>query len=361
MAFLCSMRVHLLTSLYTILEMASTTEEATGPDTQLVGQLLWEELHENGTQQPACFEWTSIPASPAAAQQPLAAAPSRISTPEIVAGFCIPPDLVSWRQRLFECNVGETVRLSSEQWQLYWPFVTNIWTRHTSPYTPKRKTTVRTHWDCRFFKERADVSLGSGKRGKKTRRAIGCPAKLTEIHDTSSDVRQYAMDGRHNHSLTDLDMTKINEAIQSWVKIQLQQGFSAMAIERVAKGKGKDTTSAQNLLDAGGCRLDVKYIINTAQRLNLQKHTPRHVAGKVPAENQAREALEWLGERQEEWYSAYLETMYQGSKSPALVFARKRTIKTLRERGLLTLMDSTHNTNRQKWYVYPLFQMTSIQ
>ncbi|KAN0083307.1 hypothetical protein V8E54_002395 [Elaphomyces granulatus] len=91
-----------------------------------------------------------------------------------------------------------------------------------------------------------------------------------------------------------------------------------------------------------------------AQQLNLPKSTPRHVAGNVPAENQAREALKWLGERQEERYSAYLETMYQGSTSPALVFARKRTTKTLREHGLLTLMDSTHNTNRGKWSLYTL-------
>jgi hypothetical protein len=151
----------------------------TGPDTQLVGQLLWEELHENGTPQPPHFEWTSTPVPPAADLQPLAAAPSQISTPEttatpeIATGFCIPPDLASWRQRLFEFNEGETITLSSEQWQLYWPFESNIWTRHEPPYTPKRKKRLRTHWDCRFYKEKADISLGSGKRGKKTRAAIG--------------------------------------------------------------------------------------------------------------------------------------------------------------------------------------------
>jgi hypothetical protein len=61
------------------------------------------------------------------------------------------------------------------------------------------------------------------------------------------------------------------------------------------------------------------------------------------------EALEWLEEREEEWYSAYLETMYEGSISPGLAFGRKRTIQTLRDGGLLTLMDSKHNTNKEKW------------
>jgi 2,5-diamino-6-(ribosylamino)-4(3H)-pyrimidinone 5'-phosphate reductase len=226
--------------------MASSPEETTGPDTQLVGQLLWEELHENGTQQPVRFEWMSTPVSPAATLQPLAAIPSRLSTPEIVTGFCVPPNLVSWRQRLFEFNGGEKITLSSEQWRLYWPFVTNIWTRHSPPYVPKWKQTIRTHWSCRFHKEKAEISLGTGQRGKKTRRAIGCPAKLTEIQDVLSDSREYTIDGRHNHLLEDLDLTKVNEAIQSWVELQPRQGFSAMAIDKVAKGKGKDSTSAQN-------------------------------------------------------------------------------------------------------------------
>jgi beta-N-acetylglucosaminidase len=164
--------------------------------------------------------------------------------------------------------------------------VTDIWTRHSPPYVPQRKQTIRTHRNCRFHKEKAEISLGTGQSGKKTRRAIGCPAKLTETQDVLSDSPEYTIDGRHNHSLKDLDLTKVNEAIQSWVELQLQKGFSTMAIDKVAKGKGKNSTSAQNLLDARESRLiNVKYIINTAQRLNLKKSTPRHVAGKVPAEN----------------------------------------------------------------------------
>jgi len=334
-------------------------DETTGPDTQIVGQLLWAELHENGTQQPTHFEWTPTCESPASSlnpagaallqQQPLPSASSRLPTPVTESGFSVPPDLASWRQRLFEFNGGDKITLSLEQWQLYWPFVTNIWTRHAAPYTPKRKQTVRTRWVCRFHKGKPDDSLGNGNRNKNVRKAIGCPAKLTEIHDTLSDRRLYTIDGCHNHLMSDLDSTKINEGIQSWIETQLRQGFSPIAVMGAASGRGKDPSASQNLLDAGGRHLSTKYIINTAQRMNIQVSKPRHVPGKVPVENQAQEALEWLREHHEEWHSAYHETTYKGSPSPGLVFARKRTILTLRERGVLTLMDSTHNTNQGEW------------
>jgi len=331
-------------------------------DTQFVGRLLWEELHE--TQAPSRFEWNPAdilqpsagsltPPSPPSAPPSTSTRSSSTSspTPEVTPGFPVPSDLAQWRQRLFE-STGETITMSLEQWEQYWPFVTNFWTRNRQPYAPKRKRTVRTHWICRFHKEKAYKSLGTGKRDKQVREEIGCPAKLVEVHDCPTNRREFTMTGRHNHSITELDMTKRNDAIHSWVETQLLQGFSATAIEKVAKGKGKDPSARQNLLDAGGRYLSVRDIKNVAQRLNIRSTQPRHVAGKVSAREQAREAIEWLQTNQEEWHSAFLETTYKGSPSPGLLFARKTTLKILRERGVLTMMDSTHNTNKEEWCVH---------
>jgi hypothetical protein len=334
-----------------------------GPDTQVVGRLLWAELHENGTQQPDHFEWIEPEAAPAATQSlaeylppPSSTTPSSTPSstpstpaPEVSPGFLVPPDLAQWRQRLFQPSEGETITLSQEQWEQYWPFMTNVWTRHKKPYATKRKMTLRTHWDCRFHKGQPNKSLSTGKRGKQIREGMGCPAKLVEVQDVLSNCREYRITGSHNHSILELDITKCNSGIQSWVEGRLLQGFSPTAIEKVAKGKGKDPSAKQNLLDAGGRHLSVQDIRNAAQRLNIHLVRPRHVAGKVPAANQAMEALEWLQARHEDWYSAFLETTYKESPSPGLVFARKDTIKTLRERGILALMDSTHNTNKEGW------------
>lgn len=342
--------------------MASPAE---GPDTQFVGSLLWSELRSNETQ-PAHFHWMPLPVSPADVPAPAdtpaladtppadasgssSTTPSRRSTPEVTPGFSVPPDLASWRQRLFQFNEGEIITLSSEQWNQYWPFMTNVWTKHAAPYVTKRKRTIRIQWDCRFHKKNAPNSLGSGQRGKQIRIPTSCPAKLFEHHDLESDSRDFTMTNSHNHSITELDMTKINTGVQSWVEGQLLQGFPCTAIEKVAKGKGNGASAPQNLHDAGGRYLSVKYIRNAANRLKIRAPTPRHVPGNVSTESQAREALEWLRVRGDDWYSAFLETSYKGSPSRGLVFGRKTTIEVLRLRGLLTLMDSTHNTNKAGW------------
>jgi hypothetical protein len=115
------------------------------PDTQFVCELHWAELYPN-EMQPAEFNWMPLPGSPAGASAPAdalapadtpaantinsSATPSRLSTPEVTLGLFVPLDLASWRQRLFEVSEGETMTLSSEQWTQYWPFVTNLWTKH---------------------------------------------------------------------------------------------------------------------------------------------------------------------------------------------------------------------------------------
>src|SRR5712664_2710794 len=108
------------------------------PDTQVVGRLLWAELHGNGTQQPTHFEWLESEAAPAATLQspaeyvppsspPSSSTPSSSSTPApgVSPGFSVPPDRAQWRQRLFQPSERETITLSQEQWEQFWPYMTN--------------------------------------------------------------------------------------------------------------------------------------------------------------------------------------------------------------------------------------------
>jgi hypothetical protein len=199
-----------------------------------LGGAAWE---WDGMQQPGQFEWLPLqppPATTAAILQsnndstpaPSASA-SRFSTPaasetsEVVsASFVGPPDLALWRQRLFQSNEGETVALSLEQWQHYWPFMSNVWTKNGT-YAPKRKQTVRTFWNCRLYKSKASTSLGEGQRDRHIRQTIACPARLTEVHDTLLDTYTLSIDGRHNHPLSTLDKTKINDGLRVWVETQV--------------------------------------------------------------------------------------------------------------------------------------------
>ncbi|KAN0069753.1 hypothetical protein V8E54_012059 [Elaphomyces granulatus] len=108
------------------------------------------------------------------------------------AGFVGPiSDLALWRQCLFQLNEGETVTPTGEQWQYYWPFMSNVWTRSNAYTAQKRKQTSRTHWICRLCKSKAETSLGGGQRNRQ--------------HDIRSDICIFSMDGRHSHTLAFLD------------------------------------------------------------------------------------------------------------------------------------------------------------
>jgi hypothetical protein len=318
------------------------------PNTQLVGKLLGGEL-QGEEREPSRFDRipSPIPSAASMVSSPLASpAPS---TPEIT--FPIPLNLATWRQKLFQLGEGETLELSSDQWQQFWPYMTNVWSRHALPYTPKRKQTIRTHWKCRFHKERVLESVSTGLREKQVRQPIGCIAKLTEVHDLLAGHRTFSMAGTHNHTIEDLDATKVNDGIHAWVKKQLLRGFPTTAIGKVVKGKGEDSSARQNILDAGGRHLTVQYIRNAAVRLGIQNPQPLHVENDVPTRSQVMEAYKWLQDRGETWFSAILEKTYQGSAAPCLIFGRKSTLSKLRDRGILTLMDSTHGTNKEEWCV----------
>jgi hypothetical protein len=141
--------------------MASLIQETNNndPDTQLVRRLLWEEVRNcTGMGYSSPSNLSGYLSSPLQLRPscnlmvlllhhlPLDFQHQQHQTPEAAsAGFVGPPDLASWRQRLFQLNGGETVTLSLEQWQQYWPFVSNLWTRN-SAYTSTRKQTTRSHW-----------------------------------------------------------------------------------------------------------------------------------------------------------------------------------------------------------------------
>lgn len=327
---------------------AGEPQSSKDPNTQHVGRLLGGEL-QSEEKEPGRFDRIPTPIPSAASMGSSPRASPALSTPEIT--FPIPLNLATWRRKLFQLGEGETLELSSDQWQQYWPYMTNVWSRHALPYTPKRKQTIRTHWKCRFHKERVLESVSTGLREKQVRQPIGCIAKLTEVHDLLAGHRTFSMAGIHNHTIEDLDATKVNDGIHSWVKKQLLRGFPTTAIGKVVKGKSEDSSARRNILDAGGRHLTVQYIRNAAVRLGIQNPQPLHIENDVPTRSQVMEAYQSLQDRGETWFSAILEKTYQGSTSPCLIFGRKSTLSKLRDRGILTLMGSTHGTNKEEWYV----------
>ncbi|KAI9775372.1 MAG: hypothetical protein M1816_005942 [Peltula sp. TS41687] len=95
-----------------------------------------------------------------------------------------PPDLQSWRQRLFDVN--ETITLTEEQFQTYFPHVDNVYS-HRSTQRYKRKPFVSHYWDCRL-KGRPPGTPKSDDPNKKKRKRV---ARQRDLCDVKIKITEY--------------------------------------------------------------------------------------------------------------------------------------------------------------------------
>ena len=97
-----------------------------------------------------------------------------------------PPDLDAWRQRLFD--VDDTITLTEEQFQTYFPHVDNVYS-HRSTQRHKRKSFVSHYWDCRLkgrppgTKKSTDPDKKKRKRVARERDLCDVKIKITEFFD----------------------------------------------------------------------------------------------------------------------------------------------------------------------------------
>ncbi|EON61448.1 hypothetical protein W97_00663 [Coniosporium apollinis CBS 100218] len=95
-----------------------------------------------------------------------------------------PPDLAAWRQKLF--NVDDTIVLTEDQLQTYFPHVDNVYS-HRSTQKHKRKGFVSHYWDCRL-KGRPPGTPKSEDPNKKKRKRV---ARERDLCDVKIRITEY--------------------------------------------------------------------------------------------------------------------------------------------------------------------------
>ncbi|KAM5470208.1 putative glutathione transferase [Microsporum audouinii] len=94
-----------------------------------------------------------------------------------------PPDLQKWREKLF--NVEDTIVMSEEEFQTYFPHVDNVYS-HRSTQRYKRKPFVSHYWDCRLkgrppgTPKTHDPNKKKRKRTARERNLCDVKIKITE-------------------------------------------------------------------------------------------------------------------------------------------------------------------------------------
>lgn len=161
------------------------------------------------------------------------------STPVIIPPgqtiFSNPPSLGLIRQRLFE--IEDTIELSSQDFERYWPFIDNVWIRNRSSATSKDSNSVTEWYQCRLRKASdrppyvpRPTPEGKVGRKKRVRENVSCEMTLKVIRIEGPTPSYRIMRGgskeiKHSHDLDYVDGVKRNSGIMETARREGVKGY----------------------------------------------------------------------------------------------------------------------------------------
>jgi hypothetical protein len=180
--------------------------------------------------------------------------------------------------------------------------------------------------------------------------------KLKDIVDNISGFHTLSLHGEcveHNHTLGFSNETKRNSALKEIAARRIANGYSASAVTATLRAHGGSRPHVEvALYAAGGEHLNRQDVINARRAWTRANLDARFVGADFPIEVQMYEAKEWLHSQGYKAKCLIATRENDGQPSQGLVFADESRLETLRHRGWLTLMDSTHDTNWLRWQLY---------
>jgi hypothetical protein len=176
-------------------------------------------------------------------------------------------EIQGWRMKLFDIRL-HSLTMHKQRWDDLWLWIDNIWTPRRLPYA-KKDGTVHHEWRCRYHKKIPIPSASTGKRKREIRKYYGCPARMTaDMLPASQDFAVSGL-GEHNHTLKDLDDTKISNGVRKWTSMHVQMDLQPREIQALLSAKDGQVGGSSNreALDAaGGQLLDERTIRNVARK-----------------------------------------------------------------------------------------------
>jgi MULE transposase domain len=158
-------------------------------------------------------------------------------------------------------------------------------------------------------------------------------------------VERYKNSPNHTHSLPEIDRIKWPEVIRNLVEIEAAKNYSPPAITSAIK------EYATLELGLGECARELKRkeVINI--KYKVRGPTETCLIGNSNLKLDISESVSYLKEQ------GYLVETYHVSQrsTKGIVFAHPEQLKKLERHGWLTLIDSTHKTNRYDWRLFTLY------
>ena len=183
-----------------------------------------------------------------------------------------PPYVASMRQALFD--IKQPVELKPEEFEMYWPFVDNVWVRqHKAGVDRAGRNTD--YYACRLqrptYAPKRDSLRPEGKqrRVKQTRQGGTCQMRIKTVR-YEGDVKKVTISriGEHSHShdLDSMDKLKRNTVVMEIARSEVMKGFMPASVFTVMN------TDPYKLSTIGGKFMKTNDVRNSSQtwRQNYQ-------------------------------------------------------------------------------------------
>ena len=255
-------------------------------------------------------------------------------------------------KRVLLFNVKDTLEIAEEEFNNnWWPLISNVWTQYNSC-----KLSNGDSWKiftCRFTKHRESSTRKDDIPNNKRRTTLIRPSGLCEakikiirlVSDKLVRIERHKNSPDHAHTLIESDRLKRSEAVRTLVIQEAVKNYPPAAIVKAVK------EYANNELQLGESIKDLKRREVANIKYKLRGPMETHLVGNVELESDILETISFLKNQ-----DYYCERYYVLQKSTnGIVFVHPEQLKKLSLHGWLTLIDSTHKTNRYDWRLFTLY------
>lgn len=270
----------------------------------------------------------------------------------------VPDDIAQIRGQIFEGK--ECVAFSAEQWEKYWPFFNNMYTKSGKPRVGKDGITKQ-YLACRLFASKTKVAKATtGERNKRARNPIACPKTARKITLPDGQVRFEPVDPTisHNHDLDTIDSISRPQIFKTAAGQEIAKGYAPAAVLSSICGHGGQQEGIQaSIAMAGGTWLSRQDVLNAGRHCRKANPDSRQVGHDFLPTTQVEEVQQFLSAKSatgQLWLHKALKATrsLDGEDSPGVIFTSAEQLAALQRRGHITLLDATHNTNWLGWLLY---------
>ena len=189
---------------------------------------------------------------------------------------------------------------------------------------------------------------GEKRRITKIRQPGLCLAKINVFWVASSNIvriERYKDSPDHTHTLLEVDRIKRPKAIRRLVEIEAVKNYSPPAITSAVK------EYATLKLGLGECARELNRKEVTNIKYKIRGPMESHLVGNSVLKSDISDSVSYLTE-----HGYFVESYHVPQRSTkGIVFAHPYQLNKLERHGWLTLIDSTHKTNRYDWRLFTLY------